>query len=74
MDKKWDSVNARSLLESNALYSLSIVSNEQELLDRCPNAVQNKQGFLHFREHMQVNKLVHSDRIRFDLECGYICK
>ena len=65
MDQIRNSVNARSLPGSNALYSSSTVSNEQGPLHRRLDVVKNKQGFPHLRERVRVKKLVHESRIRF---------
>jgi len=60
-----NSVNTKSLPESNALYSSSTVSDEQRPLHRRLDVVKNKQGFPHLRERVPVKKLVHENRIRF---------
>jgi len=65
MDQIRNSVNARSLPGSNALYSSSIVSNEQGPLHRRLGVVKNKQGFPNLRERVRVKKLVHESRIHF---------
>jgi len=65
MDQIRNSVNARSLPGSNALYSSSTVSNEQGPLHRRLDVVKNKQGFPHLRKRVRVKKLVHENRIRF---------
>ena len=65
MDQIRNSVNARSLPGSNALYGSSTVSNEQGPLHRRLDVVKNKQGFPHLRERVRVKKLVHESRIRF---------
>jgi len=65
MDQIRNSVNARSLPGSNALYSSSTVTNEQGPLHRRLDVVKNKQGFPHLHERVRVKKLVHKNRIRF---------
>ncbi|KAM7489846.1 hypothetical protein LguiB_027330 [Lonicera macranthoides] len=65
MDKRYNSVNARSLPRSNALDRPSPVTNEQGPLHRRLDVVKNKQGFPHLCERVRVKKLVHERRIRF---------
>jgi len=65
MDQIRNSVNARSLPRSNAMYGSSTLSNEQGSLHRRLDVVKNKQGFPHLRERVQVKKLVHGSMIRF---------
>lgn len=64
-DQRLFSVNARSVPKSNTLYGSSVVSNEQEPLPLCLDALKYKQEYPHFRERMWVNKLVHKSRICF---------
>jgi len=60
MDQIRNSVNARSFLESNTLYSLSTVSNDQGPLHRRLDAMKNKQGFQHLCERVRIKKLVYN--------------
>lgn len=66
MDKRLNSINARSFPKSNSMYGLSAMSNEGEPLLCYLGVVKNKQGLPLISEQVQIKKLVHEGMIHFE--------